>query len=115
MPTLAPEHVAAHLPEVSFVCRGAGEYFLPRLVRILGNQTVDEPFSAAQQAALLEMDGLLAIDRSQGEARTLLCGRSARTVQVDDLDRVELDLTHLKPHHIEGGVELSTSLSLIHI
>ena len=45
MPTLAPEHVMAHLPEVSFVCRGAGERFLRELCDIVGEGDVDTPMS----------------------------------------------------------------------
>ncbi len=45
MPTLTPEHVAAHLPDVTFVCRGAGEYFVPRLARIVGAGNIDTPLT----------------------------------------------------------------------
>lgn len=111
MPSLAPEHVAAHLPDVSFVCRGAGEAFLPSLCRILGTSTVDEPFTGAQAQALLSMDGMLTVDRAGGR---LLAANAARTMKVEDLDRVKLDLRYLTARHIEGGIELSTSRGCIH-
>jgi hypothetical protein len=111
MPTLSPEHVAAHLPEVSFVCRGAGEYFVPRLARIVGDGGVDRPFDDAEVAALVAMDGLLAVDRAAG---ALYCGNPGRIVEVGELDAVELDLGHLEPRHLEGGIEISTARGCVH-
>lgn len=113
MPTLCPEHVAAHLPEVSFVCRGAGEYFVPRLARLVGDADVDTPWTPAQREAFLQLDGLLAIERA-GPGLRLLAGLPSRTVQVDDLDRIDLDLTHVQPRHIQGGIEIVTSRGCIH-
>ncbi|MCB9682736.1 MAG: cobalamin B12-binding domain-containing protein [Alphaproteobacteria bacterium] len=111
MPSLAPEHVAAHLGEATFVCRGAGEAFLPSLARIVGTSTVDVPLTDAQREALLAMDGMIVIDRA---GRRLLSCRSDRTLRVDDLDRVNLDLSYVGAHHIEGGIEISTSRGCIH-
>lgn len=112
MPTLAPEHVAAHLPDVSFVCRGAGEYFVPRLARILGpGASIDAPLTASQRQHLLGMRGLIAIDRA---GRSVLSARSSTTVKVDDLDAVELDLELLTPRHLQNGVEISTARGCIH-
>ena len=111
MPTLSPEHVAAHLPDVSFVCRGAGEYFVPRLARIVGDGDVRRPFDATQRSALMAMDGLLAIDRADG---SLIAGNPGRTVDVASLDDVVLDLSHLEPRHIEGGIEISTARGCLH-
>lgn len=111
MPTLAPEHVACHLPEVSFVCRGAGEYFVPRLCEILGDTPHDAPLSAHQRAAFLQLEGLIVVDRP---GRTLLCANSAKQVRVEDLDAVHLDLSHLQAKHIEGGIEISTSRGCVH-
>lgn len=111
MPTLTPEHVAAHLSDVSFVCRGAGEYFVPRLAAIVGSGDVDTPLSPAQRAALAELDGLLAIDRA---GRRLISANVAHTVAVDSLDRTPLDLTLLQARHLQQGVELSTSRGCVH-
>ncbi len=110
MPTLAPEHVAAHLEDVSFVCRGAGEVHLPALVRLVGAGDVDTPFTPAQRHGLMHQDGLIAFDPGGG----LVAGRPARIVEVGDLDRVELDLSWLKPRHIEGGIEIATSRGCVH-
>ncbi|MFH2008054.1 MAG: radical SAM protein [bacterium] len=111
MPSLTPEHVAAHLTEVSFVCRGAGEYFVPRLAEIVGETDTTEPWSDEQCFALLALDGLLAIDRA---GRRLIAANPARTVVVDDLDAVELDLSHVEARHIEGGIEISTARGCTH-
>jgi len=112
MPTLTPEHVACHLPDVSFVCRGAGEYFVPRLARILGDRSsVDLALDAEQRRALLGMDGLLAVDRA---GKALIAGNPAHTVEVDSLDRVPLDLSLIERRHLERGVELATSRGCIH-
>lgn len=111
MPSLAPEQVTAHMADVSFVCRGAGEVFVPRLAAIVGSSTIDDPFTPAQRHALLQLDGLYAVDRAGGR---LLAGRSDRTVQVGALDRVELDLSFVQARHIEGGIELSTSRGCIY-
>ena len=113
MPSLAPEHVAAHLPEVSFVCRGAGEVFLPALARIVGPTDIDTPFSEAQRAALLDLDGMIAVERA-GPGLRLLSGRSDIIAQVPELDRVALDLSHVEPRHLEGGIEINTSRGCIH-
>lgn len=114
MPTLTPEHVAAHLPDVSFVCRGAGEVFVPRLCRILGGSDIDTPLTNAQVTALLEMDGLVAIDRARPGGLRLVSSRSDRIAQVGALDRVQLDLRHIRPGHLVNGVELVTSRGCIH-
>jgi hypothetical protein len=113
MPSLAPEHVAAHLPDVSFVCRGAGEHFVPKLATIVGDTDVDTPLTEAQVHALLQVDGMIAIDRVGGTTR-VLSGNSARNVAVENLDRVELDLRFVEARHIEGGIEVSTSRGCIH-
>ncbi len=111
MPTLTPEHVAAHLPEVSFVCRGAGEIFVPRLVEIIGGDDVDTPLTPAQREALLAMNGLIAIDRA---GRRLIGANPAAVPRVEQLDRVALDLRYVRPRHITGGIELSTSRGCVH-
>jgi MoaA/NifB/PqqE/SkfB family radical SAM enzyme len=111
MPTLTPEHVAAHLPDVTFVCRGAGEYFVPRLAQIVGTSTIDEAFSPEQRRELLEQEGLIAIDR---KGRTLIAASPARTVKVESLDGVAVDLGLIQPRHLEQGVEISTSRGCIH-
>jgi MoaA/NifB/PqqE/SkfB family radical SAM enzyme len=113
MPTLAPEHVAAHMPDVSFVCRGDGECFVRPLVEIIGQASVDTPFSEGQIYALSNLDGLIA--RVTGpEGPTLVSGRSDLTAKVEELDQVALDLAHLLPRHIEGGIEVSTARGCIH-
>lgn len=111
MPTLTPEHVALHIPEVSFVCRGAGEVFLPKLVRLVGNHTVDMPFTDTMCSSLLSMQGLIAIDRT---GCRLITADIHHTVQVSNLDRVRLDLKYLQPRHMVGGVEIATSRGCIH-
>lgn len=111
MPSLAPEHVAAHLPGVSFVCRGAGEIFVPALARIVGDGDVDTPLSQGQRAALLQLDGLIAVDRAGG---VLIGARPDRTVRVADLDAIELRLSWLTERHLQGGLELSTSRGCVH-
>lgn len=109
MPTLTPEHVAAHLPEVNFVCRGAGEVFVRQLAAVLGDTDLDTPLDQGQIGALLRMEGLIAMDHG-----CVVMADSARTVQVDDLDRLPLDLRHLQARHIEGGIEISTSRGCVH-
>lgn len=112
MPSLSPEHVAAHLPDVSFVCRGAGEYFVPRLAAILGpGASIDVPWSDDQQHALLAMRGLVAIDRA---SRTVISAASASIVSMPDLDAIELDLSLIEPRHVTHGVEISTARGCIH-
>ncbi len=111
MPTLTPEHVAAHFPDATFICRGAGEYFLPRLARILGDGNVDTPLTDAQVTALLDLDGLLVVDRAGGR---LVSANPARVVRVEDLDGVPLDLSLVERRHLEAGLELSTSRGCLH-
>ncbi|NCG21032.1 MAG: hypothetical protein GWP91_18640 [Rhodobacterales bacterium] len=112
MPTLTPEHVAAHLPEVSFVCRGAGEYFLPQLCRILGNTPADAALSPAQRHAFSQLDGLLVVDPV---GRALVAGNPAKQRVVESLDSAILDLKYLEARHIQGGIERSTSRGCVHI
>ena len=106
MPTLTPEHVAAHLPDVSFVCRGAGEYFIPKLCAVLGNSTVDDPLTRAQRDALANLNGLLVVDDA---GKRVMCANTAETVRVEDLGRIELNLSHLRREHLVHGIEISTS------
>jgi MoaA/NifB/PqqE/SkfB family radical SAM enzyme len=109
MPTLSPLQVAAQLGDVSFVCRGAGEPTLPALVAAVGASTVDEPFTAAQQAALLQLSGLICL-----EPGLLLSAMSGRVPKVPTLDATPLALRYLQARHIEGGVEISTSRGCVH-
>jgi hypothetical protein len=111
MPTLTPEHVAAHFPDATFICRGAGEYFVPKLAAIVGDGDIDTPLTEGQVGALLAMEGMIVVDRAGGR---LLSAASATTVQVESLDRVALDLTRIEPRHIVQGVELSTSRGCVH-
>lgn len=111
MPTLTPEHVAAHLPDVSFVCRGAGEYFVPALCRIVGDGDIDVALTEAQRAALLQLDGMLVVDRAGG--RLLACN-DARPMQVEELDGVDLDLAHVRRDHLQHGLEISTSRGCVY-
>lgn len=109
MPTLAPEQVAAHLPGVSFVCRGAGEVFVPRLAKIVGTSVAGEPFTDAQRNALLAMDGILALTADE-----LVAGNPGQVVKVPELDAVDLDLSLLDGRHVRAGIEISTSRGCIH-
>lgn len=112
MPSLAPEATAAHLPDVSFVCRGAGEYFVPRLARILGpGASIDRALAPDQLDALVAMRGLIAIDRV---SRVVVSARSSETVSVESLDAVPLDLDLLEPRHLVHGIEISTARGCIH-
>jgi len=111
MPTLTPEQVAAHLPDVSFVCRGAGEYFVPELCRVLGDVDVDTPLTDAQRHALLGMRGLIAIDTP---GRRLIAADSAHGVQVESLDRVRLDLSFVRADHLVHGLEIAASRGCVH-
>ena len=113
MPTLSPEHVAAHLPEVSFVCRGAGEVFVPRLAAIVGEGSVDEPFTPGQRRALLNLRGCVAMDRAE-EGLRVLAADPAHTAVVMEMDRVALNVSYLTRNHIAGGVELVSSRGCIH-
>lgn len=111
MPSLAPEHVAAHLDGVSFVCRGAGEVVVPALCTILGaDASIDQPFSAAQRGALVQLQGVTSFDPAGG----LIVARPDVVVEVGALDRVALDLHYLEQRHVEAGFELTTSRGCIH-
>ena len=111
MPSLTPEHVAAHLPGVSFICRGAGEYFVPALVEMMGSSSIDVPFTDAQLGRLLQLRGLIAIDPA---GRQLVAAMPAETIRVESLDGVALDLSYVQARHIEGGIEITTSRGCIH-
>ena len=113
MPTLTPEHVAAHLPDISFICRGAGEYFLPKLVKILGNSNIDTPLSEEQLLAFSQMKGII-VRAEQNGKRILVVGKSSEVVQVEDLNRVSLSLKYVQARHLVGGVEICTSRGCIH-
>ncbi len=112
LPTLAPDAVAAHLPDVSFVCRGAGEVFLPHLVDLLGaGANIDTPLDPAQVAGLLQLDGLYV--RDTAGHRLLVCNAAA-VVEVPDLDAVALDLRFLAAHHFKTGIEIASSRGCVH-
>lgn len=111
-PTLAPDVVAAHLPDGSFVCRGAGEVFLPKLVDLLGaGANIDTPLDEEQVAEALRLDGLVVRDAA---ANRLLVCNSATVVEVGDLDAVPLDLGFLGKRHFTTGVEIASSRGCVH-
>lgn len=112
MPSLAPDAVAAHLPDVTFVCRGAGEVFLPKLAAILGEgANIDTPLSEAQVGALLPLDGLYVRDAA---GNRLIAANTAAVVEVADLDATPLDLRFLQARHFATGVEIASSRGCIH-
>ena len=113
MPTLAPEHVMAHLEDISFVCRGAGERFLRELCDIVGDGGVDTPMDQDQLDALLGLEGLIAYVQGPG-GPTLVSAAADQVAEVTELDRVRLDLSHINDRHIVGGIEISTSRGCIH-
>ena len=111
MPSLTPEHVAAHLHEATFFCRGDGELFVPQLAAILGGATVDEPLTEAQIDALRELRGLVAVDRA---GATVVACELDQIVKVPDLDAVPLDLSYVQARHVERGIEISTARGCVH-
>ena len=113
MPTLTPEHVAAHVPDVSFICRGAGEYFLPKIVQILGASNLDTPLSEDQLQAFAQMKGIIVRAEQRGQ-KILVTGRADQVVQVEDLNQVALNLDYVQERHLVGGVEICTSRGCIH-
>jgi hypothetical protein len=112
MPTLAPEHVMAHLPMVSFVCRGDGEIHLPQLAQMAHCDGVDHVYSPAEIDAFRAIGQLTCVRGTDGPI--LIANRCDQTAKVDALDNVALDLSLVAPRHIEGGIEVSTSRGCIH-
>lgn len=111
-PTLAPDVVAAHLPDATFVCRGAGEAVLPALAQLLGpGANIDLPLDEAQVAAALVLDGVVVRDAAAGR---LIIANSAAVPEVPDLDAVPLDLGLLQARHFATGVELASSRGCVH-
>ena len=86
MLTLTPEHVAAHLPEASFVCRGEQESPFSLSLKIVGSSDVDHPLSEQQLLALTGLRGLAL--EEQHEQRILISARADLSPTVDDLSRV---------------------------
>ena len=111
MPTLTPEHVAAHLPDVTFVCRGAGEVCLPTLAQAAAAWPRGQALPNAVATELFKLDGVFVID---DVGHRLLSSNTAQAPAVDGLDRVPLDLAYLTPRHIAAGIELSTSRGCAH-
>jgi pyruvate-formate lyase-activating enzyme len=112
MPTLAPEHVMAHLPGVSFVCRGAGETHLKQLVELASSAGVDHVYTPAQLAAWTTPGRLSFVQSTAGPV--LVANRCDLSPSVGDLDRVDLNLGLVAPRHIVGGIEISTSRGCVH-
>jgi nitrite reductase/ring-hydroxylating ferredoxin subunit len=54
---------------------------------------------------------LIAVDRAGGR---LVSAASDHVVQVEELDRVDLDLSRVEPRHLATGVELATSRGCLH-
>lgn len=111
MPTLTPEHVAAHLADVSFICRGAGETFVPTLARVAAAWPIDRALPEPLAEQLLTLTGLFAVDRV---GRQLLSVNTADAPTVESLDQVRINLDYLEPRHIAAGIELATSRGCVH-
>jgi len=111
MPSLTPEHVAAHLHEATFFCRGDGEQFVPRLAALLGGSSIDQPLTPAQIDGLRQLPGLVAVDRA---GATVVTCELDQIVKVPDLDAVKLDLSYLEARHVERGIEISTARGCVH-
>ena len=104
MPTLAPAHVLAHLPEAHVVVRGAGEGPLPRLARLLARR----PLGPDAEAAILAMDGIIYLRDG-----LLLAGHAGRVNDLDP-DGTEMRFELLEPRHLAPGLSLETGRGCTH-
>ncbi|MDD4907547.1 MAG: radical SAM protein [Candidatus Omnitrophica bacterium] len=103
MPTLAPRHVLAHLPQVNFLIRGSGEEVFPRLVKILEGKNADSILGRKEKLALSGLKGL-AFRNKSGSVISL------DTVNEPlDYDRSPLDFKLLDKSNLSEGLNLFTS------
>jgi sulfatase maturation enzyme AslB (radical SAM superfamily) len=59
MPTLSPQHVFAHLPNINFLVRGIGEHVLPDIVKILSGKNVKSRISKNDFRRLRMLEGFM--------------------------------------------------------
>jgi len=109
LPTAAPEHCLAHLPEVDVVVRGDGEIVLPTLAAELAGVARGEGPDPASWSRLAALDGVAL----RGGGR-LLCAHLDRVNRVPDLDSSPLSMDLLAREQVEGGLSLTTSRGCVY-
>ncbi len=109
LPTAAPEHCLAHLPEVDVLVRGDGEQVLPLLARTLAGTNRRVGLGERGWRALDTLRGVAV--RSGGR---LVAAQLDQVNRVDDLDESPLDFALLEPEHVEGGLSLTTSRGCVY-
>jgi len=103
MPTLTPNHILVHLPEINFLIRGYGEKIFPQLVNILSGRNINSPLTEKVKKELQTLKGLLfkkekLLIRSESEYINPL---------KDSSDLVDFSL--LKKEDLNDGLFLFTS------
>lgn len=104
MPTLTPEHVFVHSPEVSFLVRGAGEEIFPRIVKILEEGNIDSYLSYPQINNLLKLQGFLFHNK-----HVFISAALDKVNILKNYDRSRLDFSFLKKENLTEGLNLFTS------
>ncbi|MBC8358953.1 MAG: radical SAM protein [Candidatus Aminicenantes bacterium] len=104
MPTLTPQHVAMHLPEINFLIRGAGEEVFPRLVNILRDKGLNSRLTSKDTEALRNLEGVIFRNRTVS-----INASSDKINKLTDYDRSLLDFSFINKQELSEGLNLFTS------
>ncbi|MCD4762183.1 cobalamin-dependent protein, partial [bacterium] len=104
MPTLNPEHVMAHLPEVDIVVRGEGENALIKIQNALNGNYANVSLGDNTLKSILEIRGIFLRNKSD-----LIKSSDFSINQHADLDLLYLDFGLIEKKHLKEGLNLSTS------
>lgn len=104
MPTLTPQHVAAHLPEINFLIRGAGEEVFPRMVNIFRDKGLNSRLTSKDIEALCKLEGVIFRNRT-----VFISASLDKINKLTDYDRSLLDFSFINKQELSEGLNLFTS------
>jgi radical SAM superfamily enzyme YgiQ (UPF0313 family) len=108
-PTVAPEHVFVHLPEVDFLVRGDGEEIIAPLAEAASAMMEGGDAGVAVLEALGGHEGVLA--RWKGGMASFRIDRKNR---IPDLNETKYSFSRFCEDDVKFGISLSTSRGCIH-
>ncbi|MFC1752941.1 radical SAM protein, partial [Thermoproteota archaeon] len=104
MPTLTPQHVMEHLPELNFIIRGAGEEVLPKFVHLLNAKNISSNLSKNTLSDLNRLKGLIFRNRKY------YLDNSSHINSPKNFDNSKLNFSFVTKRDVVDGMNYFTSL-----
>ncbi len=104
MPTLTPEHVFAHLPDINFLVRGSGEEIIVKIAKILEGKNILSAFNKEEIERLARLEGFILKTRG-----LFIMASPDKINSIENFDNSLLDFSFLNKEDVRDGLTLYTS------